>query len=91
MREGGSAEGGGYGWAFLDGSGGRRPRVAGPGRVCGGPDDMLKDGLTDARRLGPDGLVTVSETPTTVWWPDPEPVAAAETLAMYDAFLEAAS
>ena len=91
ILESGSTYGGAYRSAFFYDTRARMPKLTRPGLVCAGPDDMLKDGLTDARRLGPDGLVTVSETPTTVWWPDPEPVAAAETLAMYDAFLEAAS
>jgi hypothetical protein len=63
------------------------PLLTRPALVCAGPDDMLKDGLPEARAIGRGDLLTVVETPTTVWWPDPEPVAAASTLDLYDRYL----
>lgn len=89
ILESGTTYDGAYRSAFFFDTRTRLPKLTRPGLVCAGPDDMLKDGLADARRLGPEGLVTVAETPTTVWWPDPDPVAAAETLVMYDTFLGA--
>ena len=57
-----------------------------PALVCAGPNDMLINGLAETEALAVPGVM-VRRTPTTVWWPAPEPRAAAETLAIYDAFL----
>jgi hypothetical protein len=47
---------------------------------------MLIDGLAEAKRMNQPS-VDILVTPTTVWWPDPEPEAAARTFAIYDAYL----
>jgi len=47
---------------------------------------MLVNALAETRALNLQN-VEVRETPTTIWWPDPDPEAAAATLAIYDAFL----
>ena len=87
ILESGTTYDGAYRAAFSYDTRSRLPKLTRPGLVCVGPNDMLKDGLVDAREIGPKDIVTVCETPTTVWWPDPDPKAAAETLALYDRFL----
>ena len=87
ILESGTTYDGAYRAAFSYDTRSRLPKLTRPGLVCAGPNDMLKDGLVDAREIGPKDIVTVCETPTTVWWPDPDPKAAAETLALYDRFL----
>ncbi|MCT8974314.1 alpha/beta fold hydrolase [Microbaculum marinisediminis] len=91
ILESGETYDGAYRSAFSYDTRARIPLLERPALVCAGPDDMLKDGLPEAKALGPKAFVTVEETPTTVWWPDPEPAAAAQTLAMYDAFLTGAA
>lgn len=76
-----------YRSAFRYDTAGRLPQLACPTLVCAGPDDMLINGLAETERLAVPG-VEVCVTPTTVWWPDPPAEAAAETLALYDAFLK---
>ncbi|MBP2227742.1 pimeloyl-ACP methyl ester carboxylesterase [Azospirillum agricola] len=62
------------------------PRLTRPTLICAGPTDMLVEGLAEARELAPAGTV-VTGTPATVWYPDQEDTAMAETLGAYDAFL----
>jgi pimeloyl-ACP methyl ester carboxylesterase len=58
-----------------------------PALICAGPNDMLVNCLAEAGQLNVPG-VEIRHTPTTVWWPDPEPDAARETLAIYREFLD---
>lgn len=67
----------------------RLPGLTRPALVTAGPNDMLVNALAETRALDLP-LVTVRETPTTVWWPDPDPAAAKATLAIYDDFLRGA-
>lgn len=89
ILESGETYDGAYRSAFSYDTRARMPLLARPALVCAGPNDMLKDGLSEAQRLGPKAFVTVEETPTTVWWPDPEPAAAAATMRRYRSFLAA--
>lgn len=57
-----------------------------PTLVCAGPNDMLVNGVEASEKLG-NPAITTQITPTTVWWPDPDPVKAAECLDIYDRFL----
>ncbi|GGH10015.1 hypothetical protein GCM10007036_06350 [Alsobacter metallidurans] len=75
-----------YRSAFTYDTRSRMPLLRTPTLVCAGPNDMLIDGLKEAKALALPG-VEVRVTPTTVWWPDPDPAAAAATMAVYDAFL----
>lgn len=68
----------------------RLPGLTRPALVCAGPNDQLKNAVEEAPRTGPADLVSAVETPTTVWWPDPDPAEAEETLAIYDRFLHGA-
>lgn len=63
----------------------RLPLLARPALVCAGPSDMLADGLAEAARLNP--LVTAAATPATVWYPNQDPEAVAETVITYLAAL----
>jgi hypothetical protein len=65
----------------------RLPELRRPAILTAGPDDMLANALEDAAALVPDGLLRIVPTPTTVWWPDPEPAAAEQTLQVYRDFL----
>ncbi|MCG5243224.1 alpha/beta fold hydrolase [Azospirillum doebereinerae] len=58
-----------------------------PMMICSGADDMLADSLDHARTLAPPGTL-VTLTPATVWWPRQRADAVAETLRMYEDFLE---
>ena len=87
ILESGETYDGAYRSAFAYNTRARMPILDRPTLVCAGPNDMLKDGLAEAGKLGRRECVTVTETPTTVWWPDPEPGAARETLELYDRFL----
>jgi pimeloyl-ACP methyl ester carboxylesterase len=78
-----------YRSAFTYDTAARLPLLKRPALVCAGPNDMLVSGLKDAERLAVPG-VEVRLTPTTIWWPDPDPKLAAETLALYRAYLDAA-
>lgn len=75
-----------YRAAFSYDTASRLPRLTRPALVTAGPNDMLANALAETQALALPN-VEVRETPTTVWWPDPEPDAAATTLAIYDAFL----
>ncbi|PSC06292.1 alpha/beta hydrolase [Alsobacter soli] len=75
-----------YRSAFAYDTRARMPLLRRPALVCAGPNDMLVDGLKEAEALAVPS-VQVRMTPTTVWWPDPEPEAAARAMAIYDAFL----
>lgn len=77
-----------YRAAFSYDTAARLPLLQRPALICAGPNDMLVSGLHDARRLAVPG-VEVLMTPTTIWWPDPEPDLAARTLAIYRAYLDA--
>lgn len=65
----------------------RLPALTRPAILTAGPNDMLSNALQDAAALVPDGLLRIAPTPTTVWWPDPEPAGAAQTLQIYRDFL----
>ncbi|MBW3096606.1 alpha/beta fold hydrolase [Pseudohoeflea coraliihabitans] len=87
ILESGASYDGAYRSAFSYDTRSRLPQLTRPALICAGPNDMLKDGLVESRQLGPKGLVEVCETPTTVWWPNPDPAEAEETLALYRDFL----
>jgi pimeloyl-ACP methyl ester carboxylesterase len=61
-----------------------------PTLVCAGPNDMLVDGLPQAKRLAPK-TVSVMLTPTTAWWPAQRPNEIEATLDIYERFLAGAS
>lgn len=65
----------------------RLPHLNRPAILSAGPNDMLANALDDAAQLAPEGMLQIRPTPTTMWWPDPDPGAAAETLALYRDFL----
>jgi hypothetical protein len=75
-----------YRSAFTYDTRARLPHLTRPALICAGPNDMLIDGLAEARGMNQPG-VDILVTPTTVWWPDPEPDAAARTVAIYDDYL----
>lgn len=58
-----------------------------PALICAGPNDQLKNAIEEAPHFASPDLVSTLETPTTVWWPDPKPEDAEQTLAIYDRFL----
>lgn len=87
ILESGNTYGGAYRAAFAYDTRARLPLLTRPCLICAGPNDMLKDGLAEAALLGPAGVVEVRETPTTVWWPDPDPAEAAQTMELYEKFL----
>lgn len=87
ILESGPSYDGAYRAAFAYPTRERMPLLGCPALVCAGPNDMLIAGLDETEKLGLPG-VEVRRTPTTVWWPDPEPGAAAETMALYRAFLD---
>jgi pimeloyl-ACP methyl ester carboxylesterase len=78
-----------YRSAFTYDTRARMPLLRRPALVCAGPNDMLVSGLKGTKEINVPGI-EVRETPTTVWWPDPEPKAAAETMAIYEEFLSRA-
>ena len=88
ILESGVTYDGAYRAAFSYDTRNRITQLTRPTLVCAGPNDMLKDGLPEAKSLGPEGVVTVTETPTTVWWPDPDKDEAAATLNLYRRFLD---
>lgn len=65
----------------------RLPLLRVPAVLTAGPHDMLANALEDAAALVPDGLLQIRPTPTTMWWPSPDPEEAAQTLAVYRDFL----
>lgn len=75
-----------YRSAFKYDTAARLPLLKRPALVCAGPNDMLVNGVTETEKLAVPGVQTWL-TPTTVWWPTPQPEAAAATLALYDEYL----
>jgi pimeloyl-ACP methyl ester carboxylesterase len=75
-----------YRTAFSYDTAARLPLLKRPALVCAGPNDMLVNGVEETRRLAVPGVETML-TPTTVWWPDPDPKLAADTLAIYRRYL----
>lgn len=65
----------------------RLPLLRRPAILTAGPHDMLANALDDAASLVPDDLLQIVPTPETVWWPDPEPDAAEQTMRIYREFL----
>jgi len=74
-----------YRSAFKYDTASRLPLLKRPALICAGPNDMLVNGVEESAKLNVPGVQT-RLTPTTVWWPAPEPKAAAATLAVYDAY-----
>ncbi|MET8352492.1 alpha/beta hydrolase [Micromonospora sp. NPDC005206] len=87
ILQSGSTYGGAYRAAFAYGTQDRLPHLRVPAILTAGPNDMLANALEDAAALVPDGLLRTVPTPTTIWWPDPDPEAAAVTLKVYQDFL----
>ncbi len=75
-----------YRAAFEYDTAARLPLLSRPALVCAGPADMLADGLETARALAP-GVVTVTTTPATVWYPYQPEAAIEASLDAYRAFL----
>ncbi len=75
-----------YRSAFEYDTASRLPLLTRPALICAGPNDMLINGVEESAKLNVPGVRT-RLTPTTVWWPAPEPDAAAATLAVYDEYL----
>lgn len=88
ILESGTSYDGAYRAAFGYDTRSRLPLLRRPAILTAGPDDMLSNALEDAGSLVPDGLLRILPTPATVWWPDPEPAAAEETLRIYREFLQ---
>ncbi|MQY30413.1 alpha/beta fold hydrolase [Nocardia aurantia] len=65
----------------------RLPHLRRPAILTAGPHDMLANALDDAATLVSGDLLTIVPTPATVWWPDPDPAAAAATMRIYRDFL----
>jgi pimeloyl-ACP methyl ester carboxylesterase len=86
ILESGPTYDGAYRAAFSYDTAARLPGLTRPALVTAGPNDMLFNALAETRALNLQN-VEVRETPTTTWWPDPDPEAAAATLVIYDAFL----
>jgi hypothetical protein len=87
ILESGATYDGAYRAAFDYDTRARLPHLTRPAILTAGPHDMLANALDHAADLVPDGLLEVVPTPETVWWPDPEPQAAAETMQIYREFL----
>jgi pimeloyl-ACP methyl ester carboxylesterase len=87
ILESGTSYDGAYRAGFGYDTRARLPELRRPAILTAGPNDMLANALDDAASLVPDGLLDIVPTPTTVWWPDPEPAAAAKTLQVYREFL----
>ncbi|MFP1631266.1 alpha/beta hydrolase [Zhengella sp. ZM62] len=87
ILESGETYDGAYRAAFSYDTRARLPLLTRPALICAGPNDMLKNALDEAGDFSPPGLVEIRETPTTVWWPDPDPEAAEATMDLYRAFL----
>lgn len=58
-----------------------------PALICAGPNDQLRNALEEAPKVAPKELLTCTTTPTTVWWPNPDPEDARATLEVYDRYL----
>jgi pimeloyl-ACP methyl ester carboxylesterase len=87
ILESGTTYGGAYRAAFSYDTQDRLPHLRVPAILTAGPNDMLANALEDAAALVPDGLLQTIPTPATIWWPNPEPAAAATTLKVYQDFL----
>lgn len=87
ILESGATYSGAYRAAFDYDTRARLPQLNRPIIITAGPHDMLANALDDAADLAPDGLLKVVPTPETVWWPDPDPVAAEKTMQIYREFL----
>jgi pimeloyl-ACP methyl ester carboxylesterase len=87
ILESGATYDGAYRAAFAYDTRARLPHLRRPAILTAGPHDMLANALDDAADLVPDGLLEIVPTPETVWWPDPDPKAAAETMRIYRDFL----
>jgi pimeloyl-ACP methyl ester carboxylesterase len=87
ILESGTTYGGAYRAAFAYDTQDRLPHLRVPAILTAGPNDMLANALEDAAALVPDGLLQTVPTPTTIWWPDPDPDAAVATLKVYLDFL----
>lgn len=74
-----------YRSAFRYDTASRLPLLKRPALICAGPNDMLVNGVEESAKLKVQGVET-RLTPTTVWWPAPEPKAAAATIAEYEAY-----
>jgi pimeloyl-ACP methyl ester carboxylesterase len=68
-------------------TGARLPHLRRPAILTAGPHDMLANALDDAAALVPGSLLQIVPTPATVWWPEPEPAAAEQTMQVYRDFL----
>lgn len=87
ILESGETYAGAYRAAFCYDTRGRLPLLRRPAMLTAGPHDMLANTLDDAADLVPDGLLEITATPETVWWPDPEPTAFEQTMRIYREFL----
>ncbi|MFB9315804.1 alpha/beta hydrolase [Nocardioides plantarum] len=87
IHESGATYDGAYRAAFDYDTRARLPLLTRPAILVAGPHDMLANALDDAADLVPDDLLRIVDTPATVWWPDPEPQAAADTMTIYREFL----
>lgn len=67
----------------------RLPRLSTPSIITAGPNDMLANALDDVLEAIPAEILSVIPTPTTVWWPDPDPVEAEASMEIYRNFLNA--
>jgi pimeloyl-ACP methyl ester carboxylesterase len=85
--ESGSSFSGSFNAAFSYDMRQKLPLLECPALVCAGPNDMFIEAVNDAAGLVPVQYRSVRQTPTTVWWPGPDPDAATETLALYEDFL----
>jgi pimeloyl-ACP methyl ester carboxylesterase len=87
IHESGATYDGAYRAAFDYDTRARLPLLTRPAILVAGPHDMLANALDDAADLVPGDLLQIVSTPATVWWPDPEPQAAQDTMAIYREFL----
>lgn len=76
-----------YRSAFAYDTRARLKELTRPALICAGPNDQLRNALEEAPKVAPAGLVTCATTPTTVWWPDPDPEQARATMEMYHRYL----
>lgn len=65
----------------------RLPLLTVPSIITAGPNDMLANALDDALQAIPADILSVIPTPTTVWWPAPDPDHAEQTMEIYRDFL----
>lgn len=69
----------------------RLPHLSVPSIITAGPNDMLANALDDALVAIPDEILSVIPTPTTVWWPNPDPADAEASMDIYRKFLNASA